>query len=90
MLFEHLNETCCFVGNSITDYEEQKVLKKHFDMYPSSFHFAFLYAKSFTSPDVLYKTIFLLKIGVIPIWYKDHKDCRDILMAEINNVDIVE
>ena len=79
ILFEHLNETCCFVGNSITDYEEQKVLKKHIDKYPSSFHYAFLQCDDFCDRKVLYKTIFLLKIGIIPLWYEHHRDYKEIL-----------
>ncbi len=79
ILFEQLEETCCFIGNSITDYEEQKVLKKHLDKYPSSFHFAYLWCKDFGAYEVLYKTIFLLKIGIIPLWYKNHNEYKNLL-----------
>ncbi len=38
-LFNHLDKTCMFVGNSITDYEEQKVIKVRHDNCRSEFHY---------------------------------------------------
>lgn len=71
-LFEHLDKTCYFVGNSIADYEEQKVISSHFKKYPSQFHFAFFCSKDMNFHAILYKTIFMLKIGVIPLWFSSH------------------
>lgn len=69
-LFNHLNETCIFVGNSITDYEEQKVLREHIEKYPSAYHYAF-FKKENNEKNNICKTLFLLKIGIIPIWFNN-------------------
>lgn len=73
-LFNHLNETCYFVGNSISDYEEQKVLSSHFRKYPSRFNYCYCSSKDLPIEAQMYKTIFLIKIGVIPLWYGTHND----------------
>ncbi len=81
-LYNHLNNTCFFIGNSITDYEEQKVINAHFKDNPSQFHFAFLVRNPNEAEVDYYKTIFLLKIGIIPLWYNSHDEYADEL---INN-----
>lgn len=76
-LFNHLNITCSFVGNSITDYEEQKVINAHFNKFPAQFHYCFCSSKDVPLETMMYKTIFLIKIGVIPLWYKSHDDYKE-------------
>ncbi len=76
-LYEHLNKICCFIGNGLTDYEEQKVVSKHFNDYPSSFHFYYNSIEGLPIEAIMYKTIFLLKIGVIPLWYSSHDEYKN-------------
>ena len=84
MLYEHLDETCYCIGNSVTDYEEQKVLSKHFSDCPSSFHYVFLVdEEDILSRTNLYRSVFLLKIGLIPIWFNSHGEYRDMLMDSV-------
>ena len=75
-LYNHLDKTCCFVGNSLTDYEEQKVISAHFAKNPSSFHYWYGSIGNMPKEAVMYKTIFLLKIGVIPLWFSSHDDYK--------------
>ena len=76
-LYKHLNKICCFVGNGLTDYEEQKIISKHFSDNPSSFHFFYNSMEGLPIEAIMYKTIFLLKIGVIPLWYTSHEDYKN-------------
>lgn len=78
-LFNELNHTTYFIGNSITDYEEQKVIASHFKKHPSQFHFCFQKYEYHNQISMIYKTIFLLKIGVIVLWYNSHDDYKDML-----------
>lgn len=71
-LYFHLDDTCCFVGNSLTDYEEQKVISAHFAKNPASFHYWYGAFEDRPIEAIMYKTVFLLKIGVIPLWFSDH------------------
>jgi len=71
-LYNQLDKVCSFVGNSLTDYEEQKVISRHFNDHPSQFHFCYFSLEKMTIETVIYKTIFLLKIGIIPFWYESH------------------
>ena len=85
-LMEHLNDICSFVGNSITDHEEQKVLKKHFNKHPSSFHFYYDEGNSEETEIILYKSIYLIKIGVIPLWYSKHNEYANNFNEYANNI----
>lgn len=76
-LYKHLDKICSFVGNGLTDYEEQKVISKHFSDNPSSFHFFYNSLKGSPIEAIIYKTIFLLKIGIIPLWYNSHEDYKN-------------
>lgn len=75
-LYNHLDNTCCFVGNSLTDYEEQKVISAHFAKNPSSFHYWYGAIENRPVEAVMYKTIFLLKMGVIPLWFNGHDEYK--------------
>lgn len=75
-LYNHLNKICSFVGNGLTDYEEQKVISKHFSDHPSSFHFFYGSTQGLPIEAIMYKTIFLLKIGIIPLWYSSHDEYK--------------
>ena len=86
-LYSHLDETCCFVGNSLTDYEEQKVISAHFKRHPSQFHYWYDAKTEEKSVEaIMYKTVFLLKIGVIPLWYSNHSDYQEILFEYANHL----
>lgn len=76
-LYKHLDKICCFVGNGLTDYEEQKVISKHFSDNPSSFHFFYNSMEGLPIEVIMYKTIFLLKIGIIPLWYNSHEQYKN-------------
>ena len=76
-LYNQLNKTSCFVGNSITDYEEQKVISTHFNKHPAQFHFCYCSSDKLPIVAQVYKTIFLLKIGIIPLWYSSHNLYKD-------------
>lgn len=84
-LFKHLDESCYFIGNSLTDYEEQKVIVNHFNKKPHIFHFYMGAIKGFGYKTILYKTIYLLRMGVIPLWYYSHDDYIKELIAYSNN-----
>lgn len=78
-LKKQLEETCIFIGNSITDYEEQKVIKNQFDSKPNSFHFVFL---QFENGDLeFYRLLRLIKIGILPIYFANYND----MAVELNN-----
>lgn len=76
-LYNHLDRICSFIGNSVTDYEEQKVISKHFHDHPSQFHFLYSSMEGIPLEAVMYKTIFLLKIGIIPLWYDSHDEYKN-------------
>ncbi len=76
-LYNHLDDICYFVGNGLIDYEEQKVIDEHFHNHPSQFHFCFFSKKGISLEAIVYKTIFLLKLGIIPLWYDDHSIYKD-------------
>ena len=90
-LMAHLDETCFFIGNSITDYEEQKVISNHFKKNKSQFHFAFFSVKYYEDGKekilddriIMYKTVFLLKIGIIPLWFGSHDEYVTELMSKM-------
>lgn len=83
-LYKHLDLTCFFIGNSITDYEEQKVISAHFKKHPSQYHFAFFVPDNDMDDKAkLYKTIFMLKIGIIPLWYNSYDEYLDELLRNI-------
>lgn len=72
-----LNKTRIFVGNSITDYEEQKVIKNNFDKHPNHYHFALL--KYDGGELEFYRCLRLFRIGIIPIYFEDYYSMANFL-----------
>ena len=80
-LYNHLKQTCTFVGNSITDYEEQKVLAAFHSDYPSRFHYS-LKRRSGDNLVDCYVSLFLLKLGIIPLWFNNYDEANCWLREE--------
>lgn len=76
-LNKQLDNTCYFVGNSITDYEEQKVIGTHFLNNPADFHFALLSKQGKNIYQIMYKTVFLINIGIIPLWFNSFEEIKE-------------
>lgn len=89
-LYDFLNDTCCFIGNSITDYEEQKVISTIYSTSTSSFHFAFLSMPNGNKKEidnlVLYKSFTLLSFGIIPLWFTNIGDLKEYLYQISENL----
>ena len=79
-LTEQLKKTNLILGNSLADYEEQKVFFANHKRYRN--HFDFIFAKA---SDELwmdqYKTIYFLKMGVIPVFFSDFDEMNDYLKS---------
>lgn len=66
-LYKQLDSTNIIIGNSLVDYEEQKVFRNHHKMHLSSYHFI-LTEKNKINWFNGYKILYFLKLGVIPIF----------------------
>jgi hypothetical protein len=72
-LNEQLKFTNILLGNSLSDYEEQKVFFAHHERYLSRFNYIFTtYNSSSNAWMDRYKTIYYLKMGVIPVFFSDY------------------
>ncbi len=71
-LYEHIKRPCILIGNSLSDYEEQKVFFLHHRVYLSQFSYMFT-TKSPASDRWMdiYKSIYFFKMGVIPVFFDD-------------------
>lgn len=79
-LDKQLKFTNILLGNSLSDYEEQKVLFAHHKRYLSRFNYIFTtYNSSSNAWMDKYKTIYYLKMGVIPVFFKDYIEMNDFL-----------
>lgn len=81
-LYEQLNTTNLIVGNSISDYEEQKVFRNHHNEYLSKYNFALLKKSKELWMDA-YKSKYLFSIGIVPIFFNDYTDISDFLKNRI-------
>ncbi len=79
-LQEQLQKTNYLIGNSLSDYEEQKVFSNCFSKTPSNWHFL-LTKKEQNNWINVYKTIYFMKIGVIPVFFDDYSDITDYLKS---------
>lgn len=81
-LYEQLNTTNLIVGNSISDYEEQKVFRNHHNEYLSKYSFALLKKSEEPWMDA-YKSKYLFSIGIIPLFFNDYPDISHFLRNRI-------
>ncbi len=77
-LYGQLNTTNLIVGNSISDYEEQKVFRNHHNEYLSKYNFALLKKSEELWMDA-YKTKYLFSIGIVPLFFSDYSDISKFL-----------
>jgi hypothetical protein len=79
-LTDQLKETNILIGNSLSDYEEQKVFYLHNQRYLSKFQFIFTIRspKEHEWMDV-YKTYYFLRMGVIPVFFASFDLMNDYL-----------
>ena len=69
-LVEQLKQTNLIVGNSLSDYEEQKVLYANHRKFLS--HYDYILTRCRKEPWMdMYATIYFLKMGVIPVFFSD-------------------
>lgn len=77
-LYKQLNKVNFIIGNSISDYEEQKVFYNHHRRYINKFSYAFMLRES--EPILTaYKTYSLFRLGVIPLFFNDYHEMCDFL-----------
>lgn len=77
-LIEQLKQTNLIIGNSLSDYEEQKVFFANHKSCLS--HYDYMLAKRKKESWMnLYLTIYFLKMGVIPIFFNEFSDINDFL-----------
>ena len=79
-LNQQLKETNILIGNSVSDYEEQKVFFTNFKKHPSSWHFVF--AKKSTDSNKWmndYKMCYFAGMGIIPVFFDDYSDMTNYL-----------
>ena len=79
-LYEHIKQPCILVGNSLSDYEEQKVFFLHHREYLSQFSYLFTTKSDHPNRWMdVYKSIYFLKMGVIPVFFDDFPQMVDYL-----------
>ena len=72
-LYEHIKKTCILIGNSLSDYEEQKVFFLHHKEYLSQFSYLFTTRSDASNRWMdIYKSIYFLKMGVIPVFFDNY------------------
>ncbi len=72
-LYEHIMQPCILVGNSLSDYEEQKVFFLHHKKYLSQFSYLFTTKRDSVNRWMdIYKSVYFLKMGVIPVFFDDY------------------
>ena len=74
------------IRSDLTSCEGQKVVSAHFDKHPNQFHYWYRAKGKESIEAIMYKTIFFLKIGVIPLWYDSHNDYCDIFLKYTKKV----
>ena len=79
-LYEQIQQPCLLVGNSLSDYEEQKVFFLHHKNRLS--HFSYLFTTRNNADNYwmdIYRSIYYLKMGVIPVFFDDFPQMIDYL-----------
>lgn len=78
-LKEQLRKPCFFVGNSITDYEEQKAIKNQFENNIGIFHFALL---KFEGEELeFYRMLRMIRLGILPIYFQNYDEIANELKS---------
>ncbi len=68
----YLMKPCILVGNSLADYEEQKVFFLHHKRHQTNFSYLFTKRSSISDSWMDdYKTIYYMKMGIIPVFFDD-------------------
>ncbi len=75
--YNHLDKTCFFIGNSITDYEEQKIIRRRHSEVFSEFHFMLQKEPSLMQKSFIEKSFF--DMGIIILWFKDYSDIGEFI-----------
>lgn len=79
-LTEQLRKTNIIIGNSLADYEEQKVFFSHHRKYVSDFSFLFTKSSGIGNEWMdYYKLIYYWKMGVIPVFFDSFPDMNKFL-----------
>ena len=82
ILLEQLKTTNFIIGNSVSDYEEQKVFYESFAKKHDIWHFLLLKKSNLTDnwQDV-YIVRYFLRMGIIPLFFNDYPDITDYLRS---------
>lgn len=79
-LSEQLACTNILVGNSVSDYEEQKVFYTQMKKKASSWHFLFTKSSDPSNRWMdVFKTCYFINMGIIPVYFNDYSDITDFL-----------
>ena len=79
-LMEQLQKTNILIGNSVSDYEEQKVFFTNFKKIPSSWHFLFVKKSDVALAwEDEYKVCYFSKMGIIPVFFNDFSEIVEYL-----------
>lgn len=86
-LYNQLDKTNLLVGNSASDYQEQYVLRKHINDFPSKYSFILL-TKSKTNSNWMdwFIMMYFLSLGLITIFFEDIEEIENFLKEKANNV----
>lgn len=85
-LYTQLRKRNLIIGNSVADYEEQKVFYNHHKMYLNEFSYA-LIVKNPVDWLNYYAVVSLYKIGIIPIFFDSYSDICDYLKTIWSPID---
>lgn len=77
-LYAQLRKRNLIIGNSVSDYEEQKVFYNHHRMYLNEFSYALMVKNSVDWLNY-YTVVSLYKIGIIPIFFDSYEKMCDYL-----------
>jgi len=72
-LYKQLNKTNLLIGNSISDFQEQMVLRKHYHDFPSNYSYL-LTEKSGNDFIDVYRMLYFFDIGIITLYFESFND----------------
>lgn len=85
-LYAQLRKRNLIIGNSVADYEEQKVFYNHHKMYLNEFSYALMVKKPVDWLNY-YAVVSLYKIGIIPIFFDSYPDMCNYLKTIWSPID---